>query len=92
MESNFYIEELGRRKQFREPQLLRTAFYKLKNSHRTFQSISYVRKCFDLNLEPKFLKISEKNKKQLGLNKGEIFKLRKRRLLKEQNALNEKLK
>jgi hypothetical protein len=38
------------------------------------------------------LKISEKNKKQLGLNKGEIFKLRKRRLLKEQNALNEKLK
>lgn len=38
------------------------------------------------------MKISEKNKKQLGLNKGEIFKLRKRRLLKEQNALNEKLK
>ena len=63
--------------------MLKSAFHKLKVRHRTLQSLMYVQNCFELNLEPKFLKISEKSIIQIGLNKGEIFKFRKRRMKRE---------
>ena len=72
--------------------MLRSAYYKLKISHKTRQSLEYVNKCIELNLEPKFLRISDFTKEKIGMNKGETFKFRKRRLKKEMNTLNEKLK
>ena len=87
-----YIDQLSTRIEFREPKMLKSCFYKLKILHKTNQSLMYVDKCLEFNLEPKFLRISDSTKEKIGLNRGEIFKVRKRRLKKEVNSLNEKLK
>ena len=62
-----------------------TAYYKLKSIHKTAQSLQFLQKCQEKNLNPKFLKISSKNKHQIGLKKSEIARLKKRKLLAEKN-------
>jgi 3-oxoacyl-[acyl-carrier-protein] synthase III len=87
-----YINQLATRIQFREIKTLISAHYKLKISHKTRQSLEYVNKCIEFNLEPKIQRISDFTKEKIGMNKGETFKFGKRRLKKEMNTLNEKLK
>ena len=62
-----------------------TAYYKLKSLHKAAQSLQFLQKCYEENLTPQFLKISSKNKKQIGLKKFEVTRLRKRKLLSEKN-------
>ena len=62
-----------------------TAYYKLKSLHKAAQSLQFLQKCYEENLNPQFLKISSQNKKQIGLKKFEVTRLRKRKLLSEKN-------
>ena len=77
--NNLLIAETSR-KHFENIPLLRKTLYKYQAQHKTQKSLDYIHVCLEENLCPNFLKISNKNKKQIGLKPGEISKLRKRKL------------
>ena len=63
---NNLITAETRRKNFANIPLIKQTFYKLQARHKTQKSLDYIHSCIQDGLWPTFLKISEKNKKQIG--------------------------
>ena len=79
------------RKHFENTPLLRQTLYKFQSQHKAQQALNYIHACIKENLCPSFLRISNTNKKQIGLKAAEIFRLRKRKLKYELKEKSQKL-